>query len=84
MPPGFGAAAPKAKPTNLSSKPLKSLNWTKIPPNKVNETIWGKLDDADVHQKLRGDVYNEFEDLFAAKENKAADLSASKDDGSHF
>ncbi|KAJ1550961.1 Dishevelled associated activator of morphogenesis 2 [Nowakowskiella sp. JEL0078] len=74
-PPGFGgfaspmAAGPPAKKTNLSSKPLKSLNWTKLPPLKINETIWKDLDDAPVHQKLK-EEYLVFEDLFAAKETK--------------
>ncbi|KND03814.1 uncharacterized protein SPPG_01270 [Spizellomyces punctatus DAOM BR117] len=75
-PPGgaFGFApvptGPPAKPTNLSSKPLKSFNWTKMPNTKVKETVWSDLDDAGVHKKLKDDVYKEFEDLFAAKESK--------------
>ncbi|KAJ3028330.1 hypothetical protein HK097_005992, partial [Rhizophlyctis rosea] len=66
-PPAF--YAPPQKPLNLSSKPLKSFNWTKIPPMKVKETVWGELDDAGVHEKLRSvGEYGEFEELFAAKE----------------
>ncbi|KAJ3330667.1 hypothetical protein HDU76_005130 [Blyttiomyces sp. JEL0837] len=75
MPPVAAAAGgawnqmPPLKPTNLSTKPLKSLNWTKIPPLKVKETIFAKLDDQDVHTALK-DTYKDFEDLFAAKEIK--------------
>ena len=55
-------------PLNLSSKPLKGFNWTKIPVNKAKDTIWSNIDDADIHKKLKSKVYHEFEDLFAAKE----------------
>ncbi|KAJ3112593.1 hypothetical protein HK098_008011, partial [Nowakowskiella sp. JEL0407] len=76
-PPGFGGFAPyapavpqpPAKKTNLSTKPLKSLNWTKLPPLKIKDTIWKDLDDEPVHSKLK-EEYNTFEDLFAAKETK--------------
>ncbi|KAH6581690.1 hypothetical protein BASA60_002277 [Batrachochytrium salamandrivorans] len=84
-PPAFGAyaasAGPKAKATNLSSKPLKSFNWTKLPPMKVKETIWANIDDEEIHKRLRGDVYSTFEDMFAAREIKSMDsASASKED----
>ncbi|ORY53477.1 FH2-domain-containing protein [Rhizoclosmatium globosum] len=80
-PPGFGPPPPPgapvapglqlppSKPTNLSSKPLKALNWTKIPPLKIKETVFATLDDAEIHEQLK-DSYIEFEDLFAAKELK--------------
>ncbi|KAI8846857.1 hypothetical protein BC829DRAFT_445004 [Chytridium lagenaria] len=58
-----------AKATNLSSKPLKSFNWTKIAPQKAKETIFAALDDNEVHSALK-DTYRDFEDLFAAKEIK--------------
>ncbi|KAJ3265453.1 Dishevelled associated activator of morphogenesis 2, partial [Borealophlyctis nickersoniae] len=64
---------PQGKKLNLSTKPLKSFNWTKLPPAKVKETVWGDLDDADIHKKLEGEGYKEFEDLFAAKETKVKD-----------
>ncbi|KAI9325341.1 formin homology 2 domain-containing protein [Obelidium mucronatum] len=72
-----GIPLPPPKPTNLSTKPLKSLNWTKIPPVKIRETIFATLDDAKVHQQLR-DSYTEFEDLFAAKELKEMKRDATK------
>lgn len=79
-PPGFGpppvmANQPKPKPTNLSSKPLKSFNWAKIAPLKVEETIWKGLDDEKIHKALKGEIYSEFEDLFAANETKQAEVS---------
>jgi dishevelled associated activator of morphogenesis len=66
---GAWNSMPVAKPTNLSTKPLKSFNWTKIPPQKAKETVFATLDDSDVHKALK-DTYKEFEDLFAAKEMK--------------
>jgi hypothetical protein len=77
-PPGIGGPSatmlapvgPPPKPTNLSTKPLKSLNWAKIPPMKVQETIWKELDDSKIHKVLKGVSYLEFEDLFAAREMK--------------
>jgi hypothetical protein len=69
-------AGPKPKPLNLSSKPLKSFNWTKLPPAKVKDTIWSALDDEDVHKVMKGSGYDEIEELFAAKEVKAEQQSA--------
>ncbi|KAJ3008172.1 hypothetical protein HKX48_008726 [Thoreauomyces humboldtii] len=75
-PPGGGfafpavPAGPPAKPTNMASKPLKSFNWTKIPNVKVKDTVWGKLDDNEIHAMLKDDEYKEFEDLFAARDAK--------------
>lgn len=70
-PPGMFAppapSGPLPKKQNLSSKPLKSFNWTKIAPNKVATTVWSKLDDAGVHVQMSGE-YHDFEALFAAKE----------------
>jgi dishevelled associated activator of morphogenesis len=69
-------AGPKPKAVNLSSKPLKSFNWTKLPPVKVKETIWSALDDEDVHKVMKGAGYDEFEELFAAREVKVEQQSA--------
>jgi Formin Homology 2 Domain len=71
---------PPAKPTNLSSKPLKSFNWQKIPPTKTKDTIWEELDDSEIHKKLKKTTaYNDFEELFAAKETKVIEaVSAEK------
>ncbi|KAJ3097088.1 Lysophospholipase 1, partial [Phlyctochytrium bullatum] len=70
-PPGAPAFSniPPPKQTNLSSKPLKSFNWTKIAPQKAKETIFASIDDAEVHKALK-DTYKDFEDLFAAREVK--------------
>lgn len=64
---------PPSKPTNLSSKPLKSFNWQKIPPTKTKDTVWAELDDAEIHTKLKKAAYNDFEELFAAKETKVVE-----------
>ncbi|KAI9093467.1 formin homology 2 domain-containing protein [Phlyctochytrium arcticum] len=87
-PPGgrMGPAVPTGpppKPTNLSSKPLKSFNWTKMPNTKVKETVWAKLDDAEVHKLLKQDAYQEFEELFAAKESKLGGAKDKDGAGSH-
>lgn len=58
---------PPQKRQNLSTKPLKSFNWTKIPPNKINQTVWQKLDESVIHAQLLPE-YADFEALFAAKE----------------
>lgn len=72
-------SGPPTKRLNLSSKPLKSFNWTKMAPNKVSNTIWCKLDDTPIHNQM-GAEYHEFETLFAAKETvvKAAEGKNSK------
>jgi hypothetical protein len=72
---------PKPKPVNLSSKPLKSFNWAKIPPAKVDETIWKGLDDEMIHKALKGESYNDFEDLFAAREVKQEVLAVAESTG---
>ena len=66
------------KPINLSSKPLKSFNWTKIPPIKIKDTVFATLDDADIHREL-ADTYNELEELFAAKEIKSDTIRGSNE-----
>lgn len=68
-------AGPRPKAVNLSSKPLKSFNWTKLPPVKVKETIWSALDDEDVHKVMKGAGYDEIEELFAAREIKTEQQS---------
>ncbi|XP_028422370.1 disheveled-associated activator of morphogenesis 1 [Perca flavescens] len=64
-PPGFGVA-PLAPPLPLGvslgsaqkknipqpSNPLKSFNWSKLPENKINGTIWKEIDDAKVFKVL--------------------------------
>ncbi|KAJ3223051.1 Dishevelled associated activator of morphogenesis 2 [Clydaea vesicula] len=70
-----GPQQPPPKKINLSSKPLKSFNWTKLAPTKVNDTIWKELDDSPIHDSLK-EEYSNFEGLFAAKEivkSKTAD-----------
>ncbi|XP_034713561.1 disheveled-associated activator of morphogenesis 1-like [Etheostoma cragini] len=64
-PPGFGGA-PLAPPLPLGlslgpaqkknipqpSNPLKSFNWSKLPENKINGTIWKEIDDVKVFKVL--------------------------------
>lgn len=50
-----------------------------MPNMKVKDTVWSQLDDAKVHTLLKQDVYQEFEDLFAARDTKA--MKADKDAG---
>lgn len=77
--PGFAAppapTGPPPKQINLASKPLKSFNWVKIPSTKVKDTIWSHINDDSVHNVLKGAGYEEFENLFAAKETKMEQLS---------
>ena len=69
-------AGPPAKPLNLSSKPLKAFNWTKLPPTKVKNTIWEDMNEKEIHDKLKKAAYSQFEEMFAAKEaTKAVELS---------
>lgn len=73
---GANAGLP-SKRTNLSTRPLKALNWTKIAPLKVQETLWKDLGTGDEeYLKKLGDSIDEFEDLFAAKDAK--DITATK------
>jgi dishevelled associated activator of morphogenesis len=74
------AAGPPAKATNLSSKPLKSFNWVKLAPIKIKDTVWEKIDDNEIHKKLKkSSVYMEFEDLFAAKEVVVKEVAENKE-----
>ncbi|KAI9139325.1 formin homology 2 domain-containing protein [Paraphysoderma sedebokerense] len=74
MPRAPGApAAPGGLPpkkTNMSKKPLKPLNWAKLPPTKINDTLWKSIDDDPIHKKMD---YTEFEELFSAYQKKEKD-----------
>jgi dishevelled associated activator of morphogenesis len=70
---------PPPKATNLSSKPLKAFNWTKIPPAKVKDTVWENMNEEEIHKKLKTVAYSEFEELFAAKEAKTLTAEASSE-----
>eukprot|EP00835_Amoeboradix_gromovi_P003388 NODE_222_length_13951_cov_0.396982.p1 type:complete len:1016 gc:universal NODE_222_length_13951_cov_0.396982:1079-4126(+) len=64
-PPGsmFGAmfgGLPQKK-TNLSSRPMKPLQWTKLPNPRIKSTIWKDIDDEKVRPMLN---WVDFEDLF--------------------
>jgi len=68
-----------AKKTNLSSKPLKSLNWTKIPPYLISETIWKDIDDTMILEEL-SDELPKFEDIFSAFQHKKKSASTNNED----
>lgn len=63
------------KRLNLSSRPLKALNWTKIPATKVKETLWKDLGMGD--EEYLPVLDDEFEDLFAAREGLALGMKKS-------
>ena len=67
-----------AKRTNLSSKPLKSLNWTKLPPYLIGETIWKDIDDTVVLEELT-DELPKFEDIFSAFQRKKKVIEKTED-----
>ncbi|KAI9221344.1 formin homology 2 domain-containing protein [Blastocladiella britannica] len=76
-PPGMGPPPPPgmprapvglpAKKINMSSKPLRGLNWSKLGAPAVTKTIWKDIDDGEVHTRLDSAA---FEDLFAAAQAK--------------
>jgi hypothetical protein len=72
-----------AKKTNLSSKPLKSLNWTKIPPYLISETIWKDIDDTIVLEEL-SDELPRFEDIFSAFQHKKKVVEQTDDQDSQL
>jgi dishevelled associated activator of morphogenesis len=79
-PPVPQTQGPPTKATNLSSKPLKTFNWVKIAPTKVKDTLWENINEEDIHAKLKGEAYSQFEELFAAKETKIAEKGPAKAD----
>ncbi|KAJ0062979.1 hypothetical protein NL108_010283, partial [Boleophthalmus pectinirostris] len=74
-PPGFGFIPPpppppgapmgqvKEKNVPKPDNPMKSFNWSKLPPNKVNGTIWEDIDDLKVFKTLD---LEEFQKTFSA------------------
>ena len=65
--PGMGPAGPMAamrrKNIPKSSNPLKSLNWSKLPENKISGTVWSDLDDEQVFKVID---LSEFDRQFSA------------------
>jgi len=72
-----------AKKTNLSSKPLKSLNWTKIPPYLISDTIWKDIDDTIILEEL-SDELPKFEDIFSAFQRKKKQVEKSEEEDSQL
>lgn len=48
MPAGFPGVAIRKKNIPESVQPLKSFNWSKLPDNKVKDTIWTDIDEVKV------------------------------------
>ena len=87
-PPGMGPGGPPPPPgsffgqifgglpqkkTNLSTKPMKPLQWTKLPNPKIKSTVWKDIDDEKVRPYLN---WTDFEDLF---ENQVKDKKKIQD-----
>jgi len=62
-------------PAFISQNKMKQLHWDKLPPTKVQNTIWKKKDlDLDLYKKSID--FTQFEELFGAKLEKAAPAAA--------
>eukprot|EP00056_Hartaetosiga_gracilis_P004199 m.72494 g.72494 ORF g.72494 m.72494 type:complete len:1089 (+) comp11740_c0_seq1:183-3449(+) len=66
-PPMFGAAGLDTKDTPESSIQLKSLNWQKIPKNKLEGSVFEDMDEMDMYDLIN---LEEFESLFSAYQHK--------------
>nr|XP_046268384.1 disheveled-associated activator of morphogenesis 1 [Scatophagus argus] len=62
-PPGAPLGAAQKKNIPRPSNPLKSFNWSKLPENKIEGTIWGEIDDLKVFKILD---LEEFQKTFSA------------------
>ncbi|KAK6182752.1 hypothetical protein SNE40_010364 [Patella caerulea] len=64
-PPPFGEKGLSGKKKNIPKpgNPMKSFNWTKLPENKINGTIWKELDDSKLYNSLD---LSDFEKNFSA------------------
>ncbi|KXS13715.1 hypothetical protein M427DRAFT_146386 [Gonapodya prolifera JEL478] len=80
--PGMLRTIPAVKKLQIptSTRPMKALNWTKLTPAQVSNTIWSNLTDDDTKLvDTLGLVWRtEFEDLFSAKEIAPVQPNASK------
>eukprot|EP00002_Diphylleia_rotans_P011238 TRINITY_DN2224_c0_g2_i5.p1 TRINITY_DN2224_c0_g2~~TRINITY_DN2224_c0_g2_i5.p1 ORF type:complete len:1117 (-),score=248.85 TRINITY_DN2224_c0_g2_i5:161-3511(-) len=87
MPPGAPSlAAPEIKaptrppkPTIKPCTPLKQLFWTKVPINRVDQSIWKELTDEVILSEINT---AELESLFATKTNTPSTSKASTEDKS--
>ncbi|XP_070835023.1 disheveled-associated activator of morphogenesis 1 isoform X2 [Chaetodon trifascialis] len=62
-PPGAPPGAAQKKNIPQPSNPLKSFNWSKLPENKIEGTIWKEIDDLRVFKVLD---LEEFQKTFSA------------------
>lgn len=72
---GFFSLPDKKIP--VSSVQLKSLNWTKIPPTKLKDTLWLELKDTEVYSKIDR---AEFDAMFSAYQRKHTEGAKEEDE----
>lgn len=69
-PPGAPMGPAKVKNVPKPANPMKSFNWSKLPQNKVNGTIWEDIDDIKVFKTLD---LEEFQRTFSAYQRPTKD-----------
>lgn len=67
----FPSNSPQKK-LKLTDKPMKPLQWTKLNPNDVSDTVWKSLDEDTILEKMDK---NEFETLFGQTIGRKSKLS---------
>lgn len=73
MPAGFpGVAVRKNIPESV--QPLKSFNWSKLPDNKVKDTIWTDIDEAKVYKALDLDDFERNFSAYQRQEGSDSDI----------
>ncbi|XP_004082105.1 disheveled-associated activator of morphogenesis 1 [Oryzias latipes] len=70
-PPGGPPGLEQRKNIPRPSNPLKSFNWSKLPENKIEGTIWKKIDDRNVFKVLD---LEELEKTFSAYQRPAKEI----------
>ncbi len=63
---GFNAVFQRDKKVPISKVPMKFFNWTKIPCNSYDDTLWVNSDENSVYKQLD---LEEFENTFSAYQN---------------
>lgn len=69
-PPGAQLGSTKIKDIPKPSNPMKSFNWSKLPENKLNGTIWENIDDLKVFKTLD---LEDFQKTFSAYQKPQKD-----------
>uniref|UniRef100_A0A8C4NGJ5 Dishevelled associated activator of morphogenesis 2 n=2 Tax=Eptatretus burgeri TaxID=7764 RepID=A0A8C4NGJ5_EPTBU len=81
LPPGApplsnSISVPKKKNIPQPSNPLKSFNWSKLPENKIDGTIWSGIDDLRAFKLLD---LEDFEKMFSAYQRQQKELGSNED-----